>query len=109
MEGIKNKNFNNNHGQRHRARDAYEVYELEHMLHTVDKVLIYYNHVKPHSLEKVHGDHFDKGRKMQHYWYPMIHDTRAIYYENIDDEAEVFTELKHEKFKLSKWKSTNDY
>ncbi|KAG8362825.1 hypothetical protein BUALT_BualtUnG0033600 [Buddleja alternifolia] len=81
MEGANNKNFNNNHGQRHSARDAYEVYELEHMLHTVDKVPSYYNHAKPHSPEK----------------------------ENIDDEAEEFIELKHEKFKLSKWTSTNGY
>ncbi|KAG8366027.1 hypothetical protein BUALT_Bualt17G0033400 [Buddleja alternifolia] len=101
MEGKNNKNFNQNYGQRHRARYAYEVYELEHMLHTFHKVSGYYNHAKPHYPDKVSNDHFENGREMKHYWRPTIHDTRPICNVNIDDEADEFIELKHEKFKRS--------
>ncbi|KAG8366030.1 hypothetical protein BUALT_Bualt17G0033700 [Buddleja alternifolia] len=100
MEGKDNKNFNNNHGQRHRARDAYEVYEVEHMLHTTDKVSSY-NHVKSHFSEKVSNHRFDNGTKIQHYWRPTVGQSVM---KNIDEEAEEFIELKQRK-----WMSMNGY
>ncbi|KAL0421447.1 UNVERIFIED_CONTAM: hypothetical protein Slati_3167600 [Sesamum latifolium] len=78
------KNGNHEH-QRHRPRDAYELYELEHM---------------PRTLPQVKVPSTDRAK-------PSDQNGRESCKENIDCEAEAFIRLEHEKFELSKWMSMN--
>ncbi|KAG8366032.1 hypothetical protein BUALT_Bualt17G0033900 [Buddleja alternifolia] len=94
-------NHHDKHGKRHRARDPFEDYVFEHMLHIVDKVPNKHR-AKPHFHEKVSNDCFDKGRSMQHNLLSPILYENAISNKNIDAKAEEFIMLKHEKFELTK-------
>ncbi|KAG8366026.1 hypothetical protein BUALT_Bualt17G0033300 [Buddleja alternifolia] len=107
MEKKMNMNHHDKHGVRHRPRDPYEIYELEHMLHSVNKVSN--NHrAKPQTREKVPSDYFDKGRTAQHNWHSTYDGNESISNETINREAEDFIEMKHKKFELSKWMSVNE-
>ncbi|KAK4429775.1 hypothetical protein Salat_1278100 [Sesamum alatum] len=78
--------------QRHRPRDAYELYELEHMPRTLNL------HVKVSSKET--------GRTVQNSWSQTKDGGGGSYKGNIDADAETFIRLRHEKFELI-WMSMN--
>lgn len=129
---MKKKHHEKHAKQLHRPLNAYELYELEHMPHKLVKVPS--DHAKPRAHEAFRPDYYETGREMQPYWRPPeagdVGIFRTDYYktgstvqpywhrpegddggiskEDVDDEAEKFILLEHEKFELSKWMS-NEY
>ncbi|KAK4429777.1 hypothetical protein Salat_1278300 [Sesamum alatum] len=93
--------------QRHRPRDAYELYELEHMPRTLPQVKVSStdHRAKPRDQYEVFKPKYNEtGRTVQNYY-----GSGECQKENIDCAAEAFIRLEHEKFELSKWMSMNGY
>ncbi|KAI3467598.1 hypothetical protein Pfo_024261 [Paulownia fortunei] len=105
MEKKRNtKHHDDKHGQQpHRPRDAFELYELEHMPHTFVKVPS--DRPKPRAPEAFKPDYHEKGRTVQHQEDGDV----GVYKENIDAMAEAFIMWEHEKFDRNKWMSMNGY
>ncbi|KAL2253677.1 UNVERIFIED_CONTAM: hypothetical protein Sindi_0162400 [Sesamum indicum] len=98
-----------NHGhQRHRQRDAYELYELEHMPRTLLHIKVpNMNRAKPREVEALRPHNNEiMGRMVQNSWSQTKDDNVGSYTGNIDVDAEAFIRLRHEKFELI-WMSTN--
>lgn len=128
---MKVKQHKKKHGhQLHRPVDAYELYELEHMPNMLVKLPSYDHRPKPrahsHSYSKVgpSGGHDERifrpdysvvgppGGHNEGIFRPDYYDTDGswnppsdgqIVERNIDDEAEKFIRLEHERFAPSKW------
>ncbi|GFQ02107.1 hypothetical protein PHJA_002354600 [Phtheirospermum japonicum] len=110
MEKKRDAKHLDKHRQHHRPRDAFELYEIEHMPRTLVKVPSDH-HAKPHAPESNRPDYYDAQRKGDRYWCPKEEDNEGNIHTkvNIDVEAEMFIMLEHEKFERSRWMSRNDY
>ncbi|KAL2253676.1 UNVERIFIED_CONTAM: hypothetical protein Sindi_0162300 [Sesamum indicum] len=93
-----------NHGQqRHRPRDAYQLYELEHMPRTLPQVNVPSNdRAKPRDQYEAF-----RPQTVQKSWSQRKDGSGESHKENINYAAEAFIKLEHEKFELSNWMSMN--
>ncbi|KAL3649802.1 hypothetical protein CASFOL_006205 [Castilleja foliolosa] len=95
MERKKNAKHHDKHKhvKHHRALDAFELYEIEHMPRTLVKAPSDH-HAKPYAPEAISPDYNETGRNGTHYWRPKEDEGGAAgnmhNKENIDVEAETF-------------------